>query len=50
MGAISLIGVLFMHFQMAVELLNFGAFVGFILVNLLVDVSYALIDPRIRLR
>lgn len=40
MGAISLIGVLFMHFQMAVELLNFGAFVGFILVNLSVIRHY----------
>ena len=34
MGAVSLIGSIFMRFQMAVELLNFGAFVGFILVNL----------------
>ncbi len=34
MGAISLIGSLTMHFQLVVELLNFGAFVGFILVNL----------------
>jgi amino acid transporter len=34
MGAISLIGSLVMRFQLAVELLNFGAFVGFILVNL----------------
>jgi putrescine importer len=34
MGAVSLAGALFMRFQMAVELLNFGAFVGFILVNL----------------
>jgi amino acid transporter len=40
MGAISLIGVLFMRFQMAVELLNFGAFVGFILVNLSVIRHY----------
>jgi putrescine importer len=34
MGAISLVGSLAMRFQLAVELLNFGAFVGFILVNL----------------
>ena len=34
MGLISLAGALAMGFQLAVELLNFGAFVGFILVNL----------------
>ncbi len=34
MGAVSLVGALVMRFQLAVELLNFGAFVGFILVNL----------------
>lgn len=34
MGLVSLLGALFMRFQLAVELLNFGAFVGFILVNL----------------
>ena len=34
MGAVSLVGSLVMRFQLAVELLNFGAFVGFILVNL----------------
>jgi putrescine importer len=34
MGAVSLVGALLMRFQLAVELLNFGAFVGFILVNL----------------
>ena len=34
MGAVSLIGVLFLRFEIAVELLNFGAFAGFILVNL----------------
>ncbi len=34
MGAVSLAGSLLLHFQLAVELLNFGAFVGFILVNL----------------
>lgn len=34
MGAVSLIGSLTMHFQLVVELLNFGAFVGLILVNL----------------
>ena len=35
-SAASLVGALTMHFQIAVELLNFGAFVGFILVNLAV--------------
>jgi putrescine importer len=34
MGAFSLVASLVMRFQLAVELLNFGAFVGFILVNL----------------
>lgn len=34
MGAVALAGSLVMRFQLAVELLNFGAFVGFILVNL----------------
>ena len=34
MAGLSLVGVLFMRFQIAVELLNFGAFAGFILVNL----------------
>ena len=34
MGAVSLAGSLLLRFQLAVELLNFGAFVGFILVNL----------------
>ncbi|MGH9470321.1 MAG: APC family permease [Terriglobia bacterium] len=34
MGAITLVGAIFIRFQLAVELLNFGAFVGFILVNL----------------
>ena len=34
MGAISLIGSVTLRFQLVVELLNFGAFVGFILVNL----------------
>ena len=33
-SAASLVGALCMRFQIAVELLNFGAFVGFILVNL----------------
>jgi amino acid transporter len=40
MGAVSLAGAMFMRFQMAVELLNFGAFVGFILVNLSVIRHY----------
>ncbi len=34
MAGASLVGALLMRFQIAVELLNFGAFVGFILVNL----------------
>jgi amino acid transporter len=34
MGGVSLVGALLMRFQLAVELLNFGAFAGFILVNL----------------
>ena len=34
MGVVSLAGSLVLRFQLAVELLNFGAFVGFILVNL----------------
>ncbi len=34
MAGMSLIGVLFMRFEIAVELLNFGAFAGFVLVNL----------------
>jgi putrescine importer len=34
MGAVSLVGALGLRFQLVVELLNFGAFVGFILVNL----------------
>ena len=40
MGAFSLVGVVFLRFQMAVELLNFGAFAGFILVNLSVIRHY----------
>ena len=34
MGAVSLAGSLLLRFQIVVELLNFGAFAGFILVNL----------------
>ena len=40
MGAISLIGALQAGFQAVAELLNFGAFVGFILVNLSVIRHY----------
>ena len=40
MGAVSLVGSLTMRFQLVVELLNFGAFVGFILVNLSVIRHY----------
>jgi amino acid transporter len=42
MGAVALAGSLFFHFQLAVELLNFGALVGFILVNLSVVRHYYL--------
>lgn len=34
MGFISLVGSVLLRFQLVVELLNFGAFIGFILVNL----------------
>ena len=40
MAAFTLIGSLLMRFQLAVELLNFGAFVGFVLVNLSVIRHY----------
>lgn len=40
MGAICALGAAVMHFQLAVELLNFGAFAGFILVNLSVIRHY----------
>ncbi len=40
MGAASLAGALVARFQLLVELLNFGAFVGFILVNLSVISHY----------
>ena len=40
MAAFTLIGSLSMRFQLAVELLNFGAFAGFILVNLSVIRHY----------
>ena len=40
MGCVSLVGAMLMRFQLAVELLNFGAFVGFILVNLSVIRHY----------
>jgi len=42
MAAVSLAGALAIRFQLAVELLNFGAFVGFILVNLSVIRHYYL--------
>ncbi|MEP7366315.1 MAG: APC family permease [Acidobacteriota bacterium] len=42
MGAVSMAGALVMKFQSAVELLNFGAFVGFMLVNLSVIRHYYL--------
>jgi len=34
LGSVSLIAAIFLRFQIAVELLNFGAFAGFIMVNL----------------
>ena len=40
MAAVTLVGSLLIHFELAVELLNFGAFVGFILVNLSVIRHY----------
>jgi putrescine importer len=40
MGAISFIGALLVGFQLVVELVNFGAFLGFILVNLSVIRHY----------
>jgi putrescine importer len=39
-SAVSLVGALLMRFQVAVELLNFGAFAGFVLVNLSVIQQY----------
>jgi amino acid transporter len=47
MGAVALIGSLSFHFQLAVELLNFGALTGFIMVNLAVIAHYYF---RLRLR
>jgi putrescine importer len=46
-SALTLIGALLIRFQSAVELLNFGAFVGFILVNVSVIRHYFI---RLRLR
>jgi amino acid transporter len=40
MGALSFVGALFISFQLVVELVNFGAFVGFVLVNLSVIRHY----------
>ena len=42
MGGITMLGAFLIRFQLAVELLNFGAFVGFILVNLSVIRHYYL--------
>ncbi|MBE0660491.1 MAG: APC family permease [Bryobacteraceae bacterium] len=47
MGAVALIGSLAFRFQLAVELLNFGALTGFIMVNLAVIAHYYF---RLRLR
>jgi putrescine importer len=46
MGALSLLGTLFLRFQIAVELLNFGAFAGFVLVNLSVIRHYFIRERR----
>ncbi len=46
MGLFTLVGSLLLRFQLAVELLNFGAFVGFILVNLSVIRHYYLRQGR----
>lgn len=46
MGACSLAGALLLHFELIVELLNFGAFVGFILVNLSVIAKYWIRERR----
>lgn len=40
MSGLSLVAALFTHFQIAVELVNFGAFAGFVLVNLSVIRHY----------
>ena len=42
MGGVTMLGAVLIRFQLAVELLNFGAFVGFILVNLSVIRHYYL--------
>jgi amino acid transporter len=47
MGAVALIGSMLFRFQLAVELLNFGALTGFILVNLSVIQHYYI---RLRMR
>jgi amino acid transporter len=47
MGAISFVGALLVGFQLVVELVNFGAFVGFILVNMSVIAHYYV---KLRLR
>jgi amino acid transporter len=47
MGAISFVGAQVISFQLVVELVNFGAFVGFILVNLSVIAHYFV---RMRMR
>lgn len=48
MGALSLVATLLLHFQIAVELLNFGAFAGFVLVNLSVIRHYFIRERRRR--
>ncbi|HEX7361822.1 MAG TPA: APC family permease [Bryobacteraceae bacterium] len=47
MAAVSLLGALFLRFQIAVELLNFGAFTGFVMVNLSV-IRHFFIRKRLR--
>jgi putrescine importer len=46
MAALSLAGVFFLRFQIAVELLNFGAFAGFVLVNLSVIRHFYIREKR----
>src|SRR5260370_29490413 len=50
MGAVSLIGAMAVRFQLAAEVLNFGAFVGFILVNLsVIRHFYIRLGERLRI-
>ena len=46
MGVVSLLGSILIRFQLAVELLNFGAFIGFIFVNLSVIRHFYFVERR----